>query len=470
MHEKFRPKETDPIFEQSRKTAKEKLDRIMDTSFIHFAVRAMNISEFEKVIADGRVEDGREVYLPNHYYQHDDYKVLPNRRSLHELSMEDHSDQFENYKYQTERRPLPGGREWSTFAQYVHREDWAHRIGRQTLGGYLVNKISRHAELMNELHSISAQTKGEAVGKDRRERILHLIKEKMLEPYQPLTQRFADLQKVYDERANWMQELGVSSESSTQIQEVLNEAERENSYDKTKSQLFEIRSREKKEENKIYEKLKDEEDKLWADEEKRQVDAEKKWVAQGNWIRRDTTDKGLEEHHWYLKKINFLDRLHKDKPSQLYKESKTEKRRWHELEKLFQELEEYFEFKTRFGNKKMARFIECVKDENKLLQPGAVKDVLHALLQLSGDKGARHYNVAVILDISAVGKPNHTSQWGFIHLSEEDKEPAAASAKILAVVGLYGDPVLTEKLVQLSSHAKEAACPVFTSKGTKKFP
>ncbi len=492
MHEKFQPKEADPVFEKSRKIAKEKLKKITKESFTGFAVRAMNISEFEKAIANGRVEDGKEVYLPNHSYRGARYM----HTDFDPHSLKSHiPTSFEDYQAQEAQTPYPGGDENQIFTKYLHQKNWENRVRDWTAAGISLSNmesffsnIRDYEKLVKELRDIATETKDGFTGKDRRERTFKLMKEKMLKPYRPLVQHIADLQKIYDECVSRMREMGMSDELIAQIQEVLRRAEeQEVSFYDAREELIKI---DWGEYNKLLaesKKLETEEDDVWAIENKRLVDSEKERTARGNPPRRNTANKAGEEAYWYSKKQEFLNNLHEYNPSTSYKEFKINADRYKKLNNLigvFGELTEYLKFKPFFGKKEVARFIECVNDGEKLSQPGAVKDVLKALLQFKkmgkeGEYGVSalerggQYDVVAVLDISSIGKPNpriDSHNWGFTHLAEGDKKFEDAAAKILAVVALYGDPTLTEKLIRLSSHAKEAACPVFTSKGTQKFP
>ena len=87
------------------------------------------------------------------------------------------------------------------------------------------------------------------------------------------------------------------------------------------------------------------------------------------------------------------------------------------------------------------------------------------------------YELALILDIDAVGKPNPSgpgmrakSQWGFIHFNKSEDAEVVVGEKILGVVELQANQGVAEKLADISSHAGESAYPVFTPKGEVAFP
>lgn len=83
------------------------------------------------------------------------------------------------------------------------------------------------------------------------------------------------------------------------------------------------------------------------------------------------------------------------------------------------------------------------------------------------------YDVALVLDINVINKANPKAgfslPWGFVHVNDKEKETSKGNT-VLGVVCLKDDAELEQRLIQLSSHADQTACPVFAPQGEVLFP
>ena len=128
---------------------------------------------------------------------------------------------------------------------------------------------------------------------------------------------------------------------------------------------------------------------------------------------------------------------------------------------------------------------EAIKDVASLKQnptlfekPGTLARVLSLIYAVASQrKGSMNnlfeqYQVAAVVDVRAVSKASNGltgMPWGFIHAKNGEQERLSGE-NILGLIALHGDSLLIKKLVELSSNAGSASAPVFTRRGTRKFP
>lgn len=125
--------------ESSEAVARNKLEKITREEFSDFVVRAMSFLEFKDILKNGRIEDGKEVYMPNHFFNLD--KVSKRESYIESFSHFLRRDQMQSKMEVDLAAQLlktygtPDQQEPTSISDRlsVKKEDWFKRIQEQTL-------------------------------------------------------------------------------------------------------------------------------------------------------------------------------------------------------------------------------------------------------------------------------------------------------------------------------------------------